>query len=43
MIRSDGGLAGYRSGIKRKRALLEREKVAAPEPVSLFRTALEMG
>jgi len=29
--------------IKRKRALLMREKVAAPEPGSLFRAALEMG
>jgi AraC family transcriptional regulator of adaptative response/methylated-DNA-[protein]-cysteine methyltransferase len=43
VIRSDGGLAGYHWGIKRKRALLEREKVAAPEPGSLFRAALEMG
>jgi AraC family transcriptional regulator, regulatory protein of adaptative response / methylated-DNA-[protein]-cysteine methyltransferase len=43
VIRSDGGLAGYRWGIKRKRALLEREKVAAPEPGSLFHAALEMG
>jgi AraC family transcriptional regulator of adaptative response/methylated-DNA-[protein]-cysteine methyltransferase len=42
VIRSDGSLAGYRWGIKRKRALLEREKVAAPEPGSLFRAALEM-
>jgi AraC family transcriptional regulator of adaptative response/methylated-DNA-[protein]-cysteine methyltransferase len=43
VIRSDGRLAGYRWGIKRKRALLEREKVAAPEPGSLFHAALEMG
>jgi AraC family transcriptional regulator of adaptative response/methylated-DNA-[protein]-cysteine methyltransferase len=43
VIRSDGGLAGYRWGIKRKRALLEREKVAAPEPGSLFRAALATG
>jgi AraC family transcriptional regulator, regulatory protein of adaptative response / methylated-DNA-[protein]-cysteine methyltransferase len=39
VIRSDGGLAGYRWGIKRKRALLEKEKVAVPEPGSLFHAA----
>lgn len=36
VIRSDGSLAGYRWGLKRKRALLEREQEAVPEPGSLF-------
>jgi AraC family transcriptional regulator, regulatory protein of adaptative response / methylated-DNA-[protein]-cysteine methyltransferase len=43
VIRSGGGLAGYRWGLKLKRALLEREKAAAPEPGSLFHAALAMG
>jgi AraC family transcriptional regulator of adaptative response/methylated-DNA-[protein]-cysteine methyltransferase len=30
VIRSDGSLGGYRWGIKRKRALLEKEQEAAP-------------
>ncbi|MGA8055684.1 MAG: methylated-DNA--[protein]-cysteine S-methyltransferase, partial [Burkholderiales bacterium] len=29
VVAKDGGLAGYRWGIERKRALLERESVAA--------------
>jgi AraC family transcriptional regulator of adaptative response/methylated-DNA-[protein]-cysteine methyltransferase len=36
VIRSDGSLAGYRWGLKRKQALLEREQEAVPEPGSLF-------
>jgi AraC family transcriptional regulator, regulatory protein of adaptative response / methylated-DNA-[protein]-cysteine methyltransferase len=40
VIRSDGTLAGYRWGIKRKRALLEKEQVAVPKPGSLFHAAL---
>jgi AraC family transcriptional regulator of adaptative response/methylated-DNA-[protein]-cysteine methyltransferase len=39
VVRSDRSLAGYHWGIKRKRALLEREKEAAPEPGSLFHAA----
>jgi AraC family transcriptional regulator of adaptative response/methylated-DNA-[protein]-cysteine methyltransferase len=31
-VRSDGGLSGYRWGIERKRALLEREAHASPGP-----------
>jgi AraC family transcriptional regulator of adaptative response/methylated-DNA-[protein]-cysteine methyltransferase len=29
MVREDGGLAGYRWGLARKKALLERERSAA--------------
>jgi AraC family transcriptional regulator of adaptative response/methylated-DNA-[protein]-cysteine methyltransferase len=29
VVRSDGDLAGYRWGIERKRALLDRERAAA--------------
>ena len=39
VIRSDGSLAGYRWGIKRKRALLQKEQEASPEPGSLFHAA----
>jgi AraC family transcriptional regulator, regulatory protein of adaptative response / methylated-DNA-[protein]-cysteine methyltransferase len=31
-VRADGGLAGYRWGVERKRALLEREAAAAARP-----------
>ena len=38
IVRSDGGLAGYRWGVKRKRALLAREAVSAsPRPVVVHR------
>ncbi|EAR22843.1 methylated-DNA--[protein]-cysteine S-methyltransferase [Nitrococcus mobilis] len=33
VIRGDGGLGGYRWGIERKRALIERERVARAESV----------
>lgn len=36
VVRSDGGLAGYRWGIHRKRAILEKEQETAPAPDSLF-------
>jgi AraC family transcriptional regulator of adaptative response/methylated-DNA-[protein]-cysteine methyltransferase len=36
VVRSDGGLAGYRWGIHRKRAMLEKEQKTAPAPDSLF-------
>lgn len=39
VIRSDGSLAGYRWGMKRKRALLQKEQEASPEPGSLFHAA----
>jgi AraC family transcriptional regulator of adaptative response/methylated-DNA-[protein]-cysteine methyltransferase len=39
VIRSDGSLAGYRWGLKRKRALLQKEQEASPEPGSLFHAA----
>ncbi len=32
VLRTDGDIAGYRWGIERKRALLEREATAAPRP-----------
>ncbi len=32
VVRSDGGLSGYRWGIERKRILLEREAMAEPDP-----------
>ncbi|PWT81098.1 MAG: hypothetical protein C5B58_10365 [Acidobacteria bacterium] len=36
VVRSDGGLAGYRWGMRRKRLLLEREQQMFPDPESLF-------
>jgi AraC family transcriptional regulator, regulatory protein of adaptative response / methylated-DNA-[protein]-cysteine methyltransferase len=36
----DGSLAGYRWGVQRKRALLQREQEGVPEPGSLFYAAL---
>jgi AraC family transcriptional regulator, regulatory protein of adaptative response / methylated-DNA-[protein]-cysteine methyltransferase len=36
VIRSDGGLAGYRWGVNRKRLLLQREQAMFPDPRSLF-------
>jgi AraC family transcriptional regulator, regulatory protein of adaptative response / methylated-DNA-[protein]-cysteine methyltransferase len=36
VIRSDGGLAGYRWGVNRKRLLLQREQEVFPDPQSLF-------
>jgi AraC family transcriptional regulator of adaptative response/methylated-DNA-[protein]-cysteine methyltransferase len=38
VIRSDGGLAGFRWGIQRKRLLLQREQEMFPDPDSLFAT-----
>jgi AraC family transcriptional regulator of adaptative response/methylated-DNA-[protein]-cysteine methyltransferase len=32
VVRADGALAGYRWGLERKRALLERERPHAGEP-----------
>jgi hypothetical protein len=37
---SDGGLAGYRWDIHRKRAILEKEQETAPAPDSLFFAAM---
>jgi AraC family transcriptional regulator, regulatory protein of adaptative response / methylated-DNA-[protein]-cysteine methyltransferase len=36
VIRSDGGLAGYRWGVNRKRLLLQREQELFPDPELLF-------
>ena len=36
VIRSDGGLAGYRWGVSRKRLLLQREQELFPDPELLF-------
>ena len=36
VVRKDGGLAGYRWGMKRKRALLEREGARLAETAGLF-------
>jgi O-6-methylguanine DNA methyltransferase len=36
VIRSDGGLAGYRWGVNRKRLLLQREQEVFLDPQSLF-------
>ena len=36
VVRNDGGLAGYRWGVERKRALIENESSAAPEKGEVF-------
>ncbi len=36
VVRTDGGLGGYRGGVKRKRALLEREGARIAETADLF-------
>src|SRR6201984_1102023 len=36
VIRSDGGLAGFRWGVNRKRLLLQREQEMFPDPQSVF-------
>ena len=36
VIRSDGGVAGYRWGVHRKKLLLQREQEMFPDPESLF-------
>jgi AraC family transcriptional regulator of adaptative response/methylated-DNA-[protein]-cysteine methyltransferase len=38
VVQSDGGLAGYRWGVERKRELLRRETARAPAPADLFDT-----
>jgi AraC family transcriptional regulator, regulatory protein of adaptative response / methylated-DNA-[protein]-cysteine methyltransferase len=44
VVRSDGGIAGYRWGVNRKRLLLQREQEMFPDPQSLFaKTALIRG
>ena len=43
VVRSDGGLAGYRWGVKRKRALLRREGARTVETADLFDTERESG
>ena len=44
VVRSDGGIAGYRWGVNRKRFLLQREQEMFPDPQSLFaKTALIRG
>ena len=39
IVRKDGGLGGYRWGVQRKRALLEREAQAAPTEEQALATA----
>jgi O-6-methylguanine DNA methyltransferase len=39
VVRADRSLAGYRWGINRKRALLQKEQEASPEPRTLFHAA----
>jgi O-6-methylguanine DNA methyltransferase len=39
VVRTDGGLGGYRWGVQRKRALLEREAQAAPAEEQALATA----
>ncbi|HET9375716.1 MAG TPA: methylated-DNA--[protein]-cysteine S-methyltransferase [Chthoniobacterales bacterium] len=39
VVRADRSLAGYRWGINRKRALLQKEQEASPEPGTLFHAA----
>jgi AraC family transcriptional regulator of adaptative response/methylated-DNA-[protein]-cysteine methyltransferase len=36
VVRSDGGIAGYRWGVNRKRLLLQREQEMFPDPESVF-------
>jgi AraC family transcriptional regulator of adaptative response/methylated-DNA-[protein]-cysteine methyltransferase len=44
VVRSNGGIAGYRWGVNRKRLLLRREQEMFPDPQSLFaKTALMRG
>ena len=40
VVRSDGGIAGYRWGVNRKRLLLQREQEIFPDPQSLFATEI---
>ena len=44
VVRWDGGIAGYRWGVSRKRLLLQREQEMFPDPQSLFaKSALMRG
>jgi AraC family transcriptional regulator of adaptative response/methylated-DNA-[protein]-cysteine methyltransferase len=42
-VRADGGLSGYRWGIERKRALLDREAQAADDRQARTGTAISRG